>query len=80
MTSSVPGETAGDPQSLHRVTVELDERQLRALRWIAQQKSMKMSQALKHAIELQGFLLDRRQQGARILVESPFGQKEELLP
>lgn len=76
MTSSIPGETTGDCQSLHRVTVELDERQLRALRWIAQQKRIKMSQALKYAIEPEGYLLDRHQQGAHILVESPFGKKK----
>lgn len=71
---------ANSEEQTRKVTVDLDERQLQALRWIAQQKGIKMSQALKQAIELEGYLLDKREQGARIIVEDRWGRKEELLP
>ena len=66
--------------SSRKVTISLDDRQLGALRWIAQAKGIPMSQVIQQAIELEGYLLDRRQQGARVIVEDNFGRKEELRP
>jgi hypothetical protein len=63
-----------------RVAISLDECQLDALKWIAQKKRMSMSQVLKQAIELEGYLLDRQEQGARIFVEDCWGRKEQLRP
>ena len=63
-----------------KVSISLDDRQLGALRWIAQAKGIPMSQVIQQAIELEGYLLDRRQQGARVIVEDNFGRKEELRP
>jgi hypothetical protein len=63
-----------------RVVISLDDRQLGALKWIAQKKGMSMSQVLKQAIELEGYLLDRQEQGARIVVEDRWGRKEQLRP
>ena len=80
MTStSQPSEPQGATPS-RKVTISLDDRQLGALRWIAQAKGIPMSQVIQQAIELEGFLLDRRQQGARIIVEDNFGRKVELRP
>jgi len=39
-----------------------------------------MSKVIQQAIELEGYLLDRRQQGARVIVQDSFGRKEELIP
>ena len=63
-----------------KVSISLDDRQLGALRWIAQAKGIPMSQVIQQAIELEGYLLDRRQQGARVILEDNFGRKEELRP
>ena len=71
------------PQAAHpgrKVTISLDDRQLGALRWIAQTKGIPMSKVIQQAIELEGYLLDRRQQGARVIVQDSFGRKEELIP
>jgi len=62
-----------------KVTISLDDRQLGALRWIAQTKGIPMSQVAQQAIELEGYLLDRRQQGARLIVQDSLGRKEELI-
>ena len=80
MTStSQPSEPQGATPS-RKVTISLDDRQLGALRWIAQTKGIPMSQVVQQAIELEGYLLDRRQQGARLIVQDSFGRKEELIP
>ena len=63
-----------------KVTISLDDSQLGALRWIAQAKGIAMSQVIQQAIELEGYLLDRRQQGARVIVEDNFGGKVKLRP
>lgn len=63
-----------------KVAISLDDRQLGALRWIAEAKGISMSEAIQQAIELEGYLLDRRQQGVRIILEDSVGRKEELRP
>ena len=80
MTSTSQPQQAEKAAPRRKVSISLDDRQLGALRWIAQSKGIPMSQVIQQAIELEGYLLDRRQQGARIIVEDNFGRKVELRP
>ncbi len=78
--TSPPVTSTNSDDRIRRVTIELDDRQLGALRWIAEKKGIRMSEALRQAIELEGYLLDKREQGGRVIVEDRLGRREELLP
>ena len=80
MTITSQPQRAEEAVPRRKVSISLDDRQLGALRWIAQAKGIPMSQVIQQAIELEGYLLDRRLQGARVIVEDNFGRKEELRP
>jgi hypothetical protein len=72
MSSSQPPETK-------RVNVNLDPKTLQSLQWIAQKRGISMTEVIKRAIDLEGFVLSENEQGSRLLIERQDGQLREVL-
>ena len=65
------GEEGAKPMSFTKISVNLSEEVLQALREMAQRDNITMTEALRRSISTQKFLDDEQRAGKLILIEDP---------
>jgi hypothetical protein len=66
-------------KKIYKTSVNLPQESVDALKEIAQQKGMTLSEALRQAISTEKFFQDTQSQGGKILTQLPDGSIRQIL-
>ena len=68
-----------DPPRVVKLSFNVSQQQVNALRQIAEAKSSSMTEVLRHAIALETYFQNDIEPGSRLILESPTGDRRELV-